>query len=119
MKYGICEFGEDPRLMKDSLDFVMADTLVGGLYDAVSVDVLSLASRLPVIAIPGSSYCVGYHHTNFAGRRQTAEMTGDTYGYGQRYEFHKLGMLHQAANGLAMRSISTRRVWRKRPPKHC
>lgn len=101
LKYGICEFAEDPRLMKESLDFIMADTLVGGLYDAVSVDALALSSSLPVIAIPGSSYCVGYSHANFAGRRQTAEMTGDTYGYGQRYEYHKLGMLHLAANGAS------------------
>ena len=101
LKYGICEFGEDPRLMKDSLDFIMADTLVGGLYDAVSVDALALSCSIPVIAIPGSSYCVGYSPFNFPGRRQTAEMTGDTYGYGQRYEYHKLGMLHLAANGAS------------------
>ena len=100
-KFGICGFAEDPRLMAKSLDFVMADTLMGGVYDPVSVDALYLSTRLPIVAIPGSSYCVGFSHGTFVYRRQTAEMTGDTYGYDQREAFHKLGMLHLAANGAA------------------
>lgn len=101
LKYGVCSFAEDPRLMTQTLEFIMADTLMGGIYDALTVDAMSRSSNLPIIAIPGSSYCVGYSAGVMCGRRMTAEMTGDTYGYGQRYENHRLSMLHLAASGAA------------------
>lgn len=102
LKYGVCTFAEDPRLMKGTLDFIMADTLMGGVYDAITVDAMSRSSNIPIIAIPGTSYCVGYTAGVMNGRRMTAEMTGSTYGYEQRYENHRLSMLHIAASGAAV-----------------
>ncbi len=99
LKFGSCSFAEDPRLMKGTADYVMLDTLMGGIYDSFSVDAHYLAGSPPIYSIAGSSYCVGYSWCDMAFRRETANMTGDTYGYGQRREFHTLGMLHQAANG--------------------
>ena len=101
LKYGYCSFAEDPRLMTGTLEFIMADTLMGGIYDGITVDAMAKSTNIPIIAIPGSSYCVGYSAGVMCGRRMTAEMTGDTYGYGQRYENHLLSMLHIAASGAA------------------
>ena len=101
LKYGYCSFAEDPRLMTETLEYIMADTLMGGVYDGITIDAMSKSTKIPIIAIPGSSYCVGYSPGVMCGRRMTAEMTGDNYGYGQRYENHRLGMLHIAASGAA------------------
>ena len=99
LKFGLCSFAEDPRLMKGTLEFVMADTLTGGLADMITVDALSRTTDVPILAVPGSSYCVGYGAGSNCARRMTSEMTGDSYGYDQRYENHRLSMLHLAASG--------------------
>lgn len=99
LKYGTCSFAEDPRLMEGTLEFVMADTLMGGMYDGVTVDAMARSTKVPIIAVAGCSYCVGYTAGVMCGRRMTAEMTGDSYGYEQRYENHRLSILHIAASG--------------------
>ena len=102
LKYGYCDFAEDPRLMKGTLEYIAADTQAGGMYDALTVDIMSRAAGVPIIAVPGSSYCVAYSAGCMMGRRMTAEMTGDTYGFEQRYENHRLSMLHIAASGASV-----------------
>lgn len=101
LKYGYCHFAEDPRLFGDSIDYILADTLVGGIYDPISVDVLRRNSGKPIVAVAGSSYCVGYDWGVMPGRRMTADMTGRKYGYENRPVMHKLSMLHLAASGAS------------------
>lgn len=101
LKYGICDFAEDPRLLKDSVDYFLADTLTGSVYDAISVDVIRKTTNKPVISVAGCSYCVGFSPFDMPFRRMTADMTGDKYGYERRTDFLKLGIVHQAASGAA------------------
>ena len=49
LKYGICDFAEDPRLLKNSVDYFLADTLTGSVYDAISVDVMRKTTNKPII----------------------------------------------------------------------
>ena len=101
LKYGICDFAEDPRLLKDEVDYFLADTLTGSVYDAVAVDLMRKTTGKPVISVAGCSYCVGFSPHDMAFRRMTAELTGDKYGYARRTDFLKLGIVHQAASGAA------------------
>ena len=99
LKYGICDFAEDPRLLKDSVDYFLADTLTGSLYDPIIVDIMRKVTDKPIISVAGSSYCVGFSPFVMPFRRMTANMTGDKYGYGRRTDFLKLGIVHQVASG--------------------
>ncbi len=101
LKYGICHFGEDGRLLGDSVDFLLADTLTGSLADVIAVDTLKRSTGKEIIAVAGTSYCVGYNACVMAHRRETARMTGDSYGYQQRPQLQKLSMLHMLASGAA------------------
>lgn len=99
LKHGICQFGEDGRLLGDSVDFLLADTLTGSLADVVAVDTLRSSTGKEVVAVAGTSYCVGYNACVMAHRRETARMTGDSYGYQQRPQLQKLSMMHMLASG--------------------
>lgn len=101
LKYGMCDFAEDPRLFGGSIEYVLADTLAGGVYDGISVDAMRRSVTVPIIAVAGSSYCVGFDMHCTAARKMTADMTGDTYGYNRRADFNKLSILHLAASGAA------------------
>jgi hypothetical protein len=101
LKYGICDFAEDPRLLDKSVDYFLADTLTGSVYDPISIDALRKTTTKPIISVAGCSYCVGFDPHCMAGRRMTAEMTGEKYGYGHRTNLLKLGMVHQAASGAS------------------
>ncbi len=99
LKHGVCDFAEDPRLLDKSVDYFLADTLTGSVYDPISVDAMKRTTTKPIISVAGCSYCVGFSPHCMAGRRMTAEMIGDKYGYGRRTELLKLGMVHQIASG--------------------
>jgi hypothetical protein len=101
LKYGICDFAEDPRLLNESVDYFLADTLTGSVYDPISIDALRKTTTKPIISVAGCSYCVGFDPHCMAGRRMTAEITGDKYGYGRRTDLLKLGIVHHAASGAA------------------
>lgn len=99
LKYGICHFGEDGRLLGESVDFLLADTLTGSLADVIAVDTLKRSTGKEIVAVAGTSYCVGYNPCVMAHRRETARLTGDTYGYAQRPQLQKLSMMHLLASG--------------------
>lgn len=101
LKYGICNFGEDPRLMGDAIDYILLDTLTGSLRGSVIVDVIRKTTNKPIISVVGCSYCVGFSPHCMAGRRMTADLTGDDYGYERRCDLMKLGMIHHAASGAS------------------
>ena len=99
LTWGACDFGEDPRLLDNSVDLHTIDSLTGSVADPVSIDAQRRGTVKPLIGTAGCSYCVAYNHANIVGRRIQSEKKKVPLGYDRRGDLQRLGIVHCAASG--------------------